>query len=125
MIVSKLKKAVVGLLVVAPIATVSVVALANFKHAALAYSEATHRYGWAADQGSKEEAERKALNECGAGCTVRLHWDRGCGAYAEGRHNHHYGWAVHGDRVEVERLAVRECTARGGVECRIKVWACN
>jgi hypothetical protein len=111
--------AIVGVL------SVAAVAMASERHAALAYSEARHRYGWAVDQPSEEEAVRKAVSDCGPGCTMRLAWHNGCGAYAEGQHNVHYGWALGRNREAAESAAISECSGRGGSNCTVRVWACN
>ncbi len=103
----------------------AVVAVAAEKHAAIAYSEASHKYGWAADQPTVKEAHEKALAQCGAGCTVRVAWHNGCGAYAEGQKNDHYGWALGKTRKDAEQLAVAACAKRGGSKCTARLWACN
>lgn len=120
-----LRKWSVGLLAAALIVTVAMIAFGNEKHGALAYSDARHRYGWAVNRPTQAAAERDALANCGEGCTVRLHWDHGCGAYAEGDANIHYGWAVHGDKAGVERQAIAACEAKGGRHCTIRASACN
>jgi hypothetical protein len=121
----KHSKFALGLLVAAPIVTVAALAFANTKHAALAYSDARHHYGWAADKATQEEAEHKAMEECGKDCTVRLHWDHGCGAYAEGSHHEHFGWATGATREAVEHESLGNCEKLGGHDCKVKVWACN
>jgi len=125
MSLSKLAKVVVAALVSAPIATVSAVALSGPNHAALAYSDARHVYGFANQQPTKADAESKALGFCGAGCTIRLSWDSGCGAYAQGEKNIHYGWAVAPNKGQAEKEAVAACTKLGGTNCTIRESGCE
>jgi hypothetical protein len=122
---SRWTKVVVGILAAAPIVAVTQVALADEQHGALAYSEATHHYGWAADLPTQDAAEQRALSQCGADCTIRLSWQDGCAAYAEGRQNNHFGWAATGDRASVEEGALQACADSGGPDCTIRVWSCN
>jgi hypothetical protein len=119
------KKALVALLAAAPIVMISAVALSNGKHAALAYNDSKHVYGFAKDQGSKEAADKMALGFCGEGCTIRLDWDSGCGAYAQGQANIHYGWAVGASKNEAESKAVAACTHDGGKNCSLREWGCE
>jgi hypothetical protein len=98
---------------------------AGERHACLAYNEATHRYGWAADQTDEATATAKAVAACGAGCTARLNWHSGCGAYAEGKQNVHYGWALGATKDAATGAALAACSRAGGVGCTIRNWACN
>jgi hypothetical protein len=100
-------------------------AAAGEKHACLAYSEATHRFGWAVDQPTEAQATQKALADCGPGCTARLNWHNGCGAYAEGQQNIHYGWAIGPTKEGAQSAALSACSGRGGKNCTIRNWACN
>jgi len=119
------KKAFVALLVAAPVVASTTVALSNSKHAALAYNDAKHTYGFARDQPSEADATAKALGFCGQGCTIRLHWDSGCGAYAQGAMNIHYGWALGSSKDDATTKAVAACTSGGGHNCTLREWACN
>jgi Domain of unknown function (DUF4189) len=118
-------KVVVRILAAAPIVAVPLVAQADEQHGALAYSEATHQYGWASALPTQDAAEQRALSQCGADCTIRLSWQDGCAAYAQAFENTHFGWAVAGDRDSVEAEAIRMCREMGGDACTIRVWDCN
>jgi hypothetical protein len=119
-----LKKGLLGSIVLAVVGA-SGAADAGGKHACLAYNESTHHYGWAVDQPDAATASAKAVAACGAGCTPRLNWDSGCGAYAEGQKNIHYGWATGPTKDAVTASAINACTKGGGVNCTIRNWACN
>ncbi len=119
------KRAILGILAVAFVG-VTAGADAAERHACLAYSEATHHWGWAVDYPTAAEATAHALRECGAGCTARLNWHAGCGAYAEGQRNVHYGWAVGATREIASSAAIATCSRMGGgAGCTIRNWACN
>lgn len=118
------KRGVLGFLVMAFVGAAAGADAAE-KHACLAYSEATHRFGWAVDQPTIADATNKAVAACGAGCTPRLNWHNGCGAYAEGQRNVHYGWALGASRDVAQSNALAACTRVGGVNCTIRNWACN
>lgn len=96
--------------------------------AALAIDHAQGRlFGWAINYGSKSSAEEKAVQNCGPRCRPVLYFDEGCGAYATDQvpGSPVYGWAVREDQDEAKRLAVNECTNRGGQQCALRVWACE
>jgi hypothetical protein len=125
MVLSKLAKAVIAVLVSAPIATASAVALSGPNHAALAYSDARHVYGFANQQATKAAAEAQALQFCGQGCTIRLSWESGCGAYAQGDKNIHYGWAVAPTMAAAQQTAIAACTKLGGTNCTLRESGCE
>ncbi|MFE7800837.1 DUF4189 domain-containing protein [Nocardia sp. NPDC057440] len=61
--------------------------------------------GSGVDYGSYEEADRRALSECGASmCKVIVHFVNACGAVAV--RDGHYTWAFGNSRLEAERAAV-------------------
>jgi hypothetical protein len=92
---------------------------------ALAFSERTHKYGWAINYNSKRSASERALSECTAGdCEVVLTFANSCGAYATSAGDAHWGWAIGYDRADAESKALAQCERRGG-GCRIRVWGCS
>ncbi|MFQ6329217.1 DUF4189 domain-containing protein [Nocardia sp. CWNU-33] len=61
--------------------------------------------GSGVNYGSYEDADRRALSECGAAkCRVIVHFANGCGAVAV--RDGHYTWAFGYSRVEAEQAAV-------------------
>ena len=85
------------------------------------------RYGWAIDYNTVQDARRRALSECGSGCSVVLTFDR-CAAYAADQESGStaYGWAESYDSSQSARQrALAECRSRGGSQCIVRVWGCN
>ena len=85
------------------------------------------RYGYGYDYPTMRKAEQKALKECGRGCSIVLRFRTGCGAYAAdqtpgGTVN---GTGTAGDSESAQDRALDQCRDRGGVECSVRVWACN
>ena len=122
---SKVMRVIVALLAGAPVVTVTAVALSSSRHAALAYSEARHVHGFAKDQPTQQAAESMALELCGEGCTIRLHWEGGCGAYAQDENHIHFGWTVAPSKSEAEKRAVATCKKLGGTHCALRDWGCE
>jgi len=90
---------------------------------ALAYSNATGRYGFAYDYSTRAEAIRQAVYKCGVrDCRGVVWFHNGCGAFARGRGG--WGWGIGDTRAEAQARAVAECRQRG-VNCRVIAWACT
>jgi len=86
------------------------------KHAAIAYSPTTGRYGYAHDFATPESAKQRALSECNvADCEIKGYVKNGCGVLAKDR-NGNVNIASAGSEVEAKRLALIECRRRGGKE---------
>lgn len=89
-------------------------------------------YGWAYDQNSLAEAEKRALQESnnrGGNGTVVLGWSGGgCAAYRviKGNVGTAYGWGLAATKAEADVIAIRECLNRSkGIPADNFVWACN
>ena len=86
------------------------------------------QYGWAVDYETAAAAQGRALEECGAGCSVVLTFSR-CAAYVadQDADSTAVGWAESFDSAAGARqAALRECHARGGGSgCAVRVWGCN
>ncbi len=84
--------------------------------------------GWAVDYETAAAAQARALQECGAGCSVVLTFDR-CGAYAtdQDADSTAVGWAeAYDSAASARRAALSECSARGGGSgCVVRAWGCN
>ncbi|HEY8074964.1 MAG TPA: DUF4189 domain-containing protein [Labilithrix sp.] len=107
---------------------------------ALAFSSPHAKFfGWAVDYGSKEAAERAAVETCNAkeanranghrSCKIHEWFHGECGALAVHASSDgtidKYGWAHATTRPVAEASAMQACQANGGTACRIEVWACN
>ena len=86
------------------------------------------QYGWAVDYETAAAAEARALQECGAGCSVVLTFGR-CAAYAadQDADSTAVGWAESFDSsAGARQAALSECSSRGGGSgCTVRVWGCN
>ena len=90
---------------------------------ALAFSTSSGAAGRSYDYDSRDEAEERALQECGRGCEVVLWFKDACGALAVGEGNGYgTGWAS--SRSEAEGLAIDYCRKNTG-GCEIAQWACT
>lgn len=91
-------------------------------------------YGYGIDYGSRLEAEREALFQCGrksgrpGGCVVRTRFNRSCGALAQGYRGRHTYWgAAHAPtRHQARKQAVAQCNSRMHLEsCKVIVFGCS
>jgi serine/threonine-protein kinase len=90
---------------------------------AIAYSQRDGASAHAYDYSSQDEAEERALQECGAGCTIVLWFKDACGALAAGEgHGYGVGWAS--SRPEAEALAMDNCRERSS-DCAAVRWVCT
>ena len=99
------------------------VAVADDSYGAIAFSSESGATGYSYNFGSREEAEERALQECGAGCEVVQWFKNACAALAVGDNN---GWGTgwSGNREEAENIALNKCGEQTR-NCDIKVRACT
>jgi hypothetical protein len=90
---------------------------------AIAYSQHDGASSHSFDYGSRDEAEERAMQECGPGCAVVLWFKNGCGALGGGQ-GYGYGVGWGSNREEAESLALSACRERTG-ECAAVRWACT
>ena len=89
-----------------------------------------NQYGWAIQYRTQSEADRRALNACGSGCSIVMRFSNTCAAYAADQQHDStaYGWAW-GSRSAstVQNQARQECRSRGGTQssCVVRVWGCE
>jgi hypothetical protein len=101
------------------------------KYAVLAVSKPDAAFGWAYDFKSRDEAQKRALNECrkrnGKDCDVKLILrGGGCIAYRYKPGQSVYGWGVSRQRSPAQNRAADECRKRNAnQECDAHAWACN
>ncbi|NJK36875.1 MAG: DUF4189 domain-containing protein [Oscillatoriales cyanobacterium RM2_1_1] len=81
-------------------------------------------WGYAYDYPNREQAERRALEECsrsGSGCQVQVWFKNACGALATNNQGN-IGWAWADSRELAETQAVSACSTAG---CQVKTWVCT
>jgi hypothetical protein len=85
------------------------------------------QYGFAYQYADFDQAQTRALNECGAGCQVVLQFADECAAYAADQANGSsiYGWATAPSAVDAQSGAISQCAARGGNSCIVRTWGCE
>jgi hypothetical protein len=83
--------------------------------------------GWSHNYNTKEDAEDRAMSECGPHCTVVLDYWNGCAAYATDQSGGStvYGWGTGDTRGNAEDSAQQQCEEHGGDQCTIQVWSCE
>lgn len=79
--------------------------------------------GRVAGQRTIPEAEKRARQICGSGCTeVEVFWNA-CGAVATGRNGEWaFGWDVNRDVASAKALTACE---EGGGRCYVREWVCS
>ncbi len=79
-------------------------------------------WGYAYDYPTREQAEQRALKECGkSDCQIQVWFKNACGAVAKDpQGNLGWGWAT--NREQAQANALSEC-ATG--TCKVQVWACT
>ena len=94
-------------------------------YGAIAYNKNTGRYGWSTNYKTQDEANDRALDECGRGCRVVMRfWGEYRGALARGDNS---AWgATSGPTDEgTRRTAIETCRKYRGTNCSVLVSACN
>ena len=115
-------KTIYRLLAAAPLVLASAPAFAD-NFGAIAFSQDNGANGYSYDLGSREEAEERALQECGRHCKVVIWFKNACAALATGEGNAYgTGWAS--ERHEAESIAMSKCHENGH-GCSVARWACT
>lgn len=85
------------------------------------------KYGFSFNHPGTDQAEQRAIRECGADCAVVLRFSRECGAYAadQAKGSNAYGWATAATGAAVQQRALAECRAKGGSSCKVRSWGCD
>jgi len=83
--------------------------------------------GYSYDNASPEQAEERALQECGPSCRIVAAFEGSCAAFAVdySRSCGAEGWGRAESRREAESIAISECANQGGAACRVKRWVCD
>ena len=84
-------------------------------------------WGWAINYPTVQQAEQRALAECGDNCHVVMRFSDQCGAFAADQEpgSTIYGWGKDNSSVAAQNRALSECRRRGGTSCRVRVWGCT
>lgn len=87
-------------------------------------------WGWAVDYATQQDADRRALSECGPGCDIVLRFSDTCAAYAADQTygSTAYGWAYgYSSPSSAQDRALQECRSRGGADayCIVRAWGCD
>lgn len=94
-------------------------------YGAIAYNSDSNRYGWSKNYSSQDQANDRALEECGRRCRVVMRfWGEYCGALARSP-NGAWGTASGPTEEEARRIALRTCREYKGTSCSIQISACN
>lgn len=99
-----------------------------FAYASLAIdTNQGNRLGYSFDYDNAYDADQRALVECGQNCRVVKNFSTGCGAYAADQSDQGtaYGWGIATTHRQAKDIALGYCKDEGGIECIIRVWACN
>jgi hypothetical protein len=85
------------------------------------------KYGFSFNHPNSEQAEKRALRECGSDCAVVLRFRAECGAYAadQAKGSNAYGWGTGATSSIVQQRALSECRAKGGSSCKVRSWGCD
>ncbi|MFO0554970.1 MAG: DUF4189 domain-containing protein [Polyangiaceae bacterium] len=95
------------------------------KFGALAFSDSTGKYGWAADRASREEAEDAAIGFCEVkDCRPIVWFKNSCGAIARGDDRVVYYAYGQTSREESERVAIDRCQEHT-TKCVGIAWGCT
>lgn len=92
---------------------------------AIAYSPSSRAHGWSYDYASRNDAERRALTQCGRhaeDCIVPVWFRNACGALAVGPDGYGSGWGS--SRKSAEGQAVQSCRRYSG-GCAVVRWVCT
>ena len=88
------------------------------------------QWGWAVDYSARADADRRAMDECGHGCSIVMRFSNTCAAYAadQFRGSTVYGWASgFSSSSAAQSRALQACQRRGGANssCIVRVWGCD
>lgn len=86
------------------------------------------KYGFSFNHPSTDQADARAMRECGSDCAVVLRFGGGeCAAYAadQAKGSNAYGWGTAGNSSSSQARAMSECRARGGSSCKVRSWGCD
>jgi hypothetical protein len=86
------------------------------------------KYGFSFNHPSMDQAEQRAIRECGGGdCSIVLRFAGQCGAYAadQAKGSNAYGWGTGTTSANTQARAMSECRDKGGSSCKVRAWGCD
>jgi hypothetical protein len=85
------------------------------------------KYGFSFNHPSIDQADARAMRECGGDCSVVLRFRAECAAYSadQAKGSNAYGWATGATSSAVQARANSECRAKGGSSCKVRAWGCD
>lgn len=85
------------------------------------------KYGFSFNHPSIDQADQRALRECGGDCSVVLRFRAECAAYSadQAKGSNAYGWGTGTTSAAVQQRANSECRAKGGSSCKVRAWGCD
>ena len=85
------------------------------------------KYGFSFNHPSTDQADARAMRECGTDCAVVLRFAAECGAYAadQAKGSNAYGWGTAANSSNAQARAMSECRERGGSSCKVRSWGCD
>ena len=85
------------------------------------------KYGFSFNHPSIDQADQRAMRECGGDCSIVLRFRAECGAYSadQAKGSNAYGWATGSTSSAVQQRANSECRAKGGSSCKVRAWGCD
>jgi len=85
------------------------------------------KYGFSFNHPSIDQADARAMRECGADCSVVMRFRAECAAYSadQAKGSNAYGWATGATSSAVQQRANSECRAKGGSSCKVRAWGCD
>ncbi|EKF76061.1 signal peptide protein [Alcanivorax hongdengensis A-11-3] len=85
------------------------------------------QYGFSYNYSTIQQAQARALSECGYGCRVVQTFSRGCAAYAADQSpgSSVYGWGTASSGGQAQSTAMQYCIRQGGRNCMVRAWGCD
>lgn len=85
------------------------------------------KYGFSFNHPSIDQADQRAMRECGADCSVVMRFRAECAAYAadQAKGSNAYGWGTGATSGAVQQRALSECRGKGGSSCKVRAWGCD
>ncbi len=85
------------------------------------------KYGFSFNHPASEQADQRAMRECGPDCAVVLRFAGQCGAYAadQAKGSNAYGWGTGTTSSNTQARAMSECRDKGGSSCKVRAWGCD
>ena len=93
---------------------------------AIAYNAAAEAYGWSDSWGTKEKAEKHAVEICAErakDCEPVVTFSHSCGAIAADGDT--VTWAQNDSESQAKQLALNDCIGRGKSACAVKISHCS